>query len=128
MTPEVTEAIRQIRAAFPDNAVIDQDDGGGGAWVIVEAVDVGPIYTPSVTWIGFRITLQYPYADCYPHYVRSDLVRKDGKPLGDAISGGHTFQGRTAVQISRRSNKLNPETDTALIKLQKVLSWIRSRP
>jgi len=38
-----------------------------------------------------------------------------------------TFENRTAVQISRRSNRLDPATDTALIKLHKVLEWLRTR-
>lgn len=37
------------------------------------------------------------------------------------------FEDRPAVQISRRSNRLNPATDTAVIKLHKVLAWLRSR-
>jgi len=32
------------------------------------------------------------------------------------------------VQISRRSNHLDPTTETALIKLEKVLTWLASRP
>ena len=39
-----------------------------------------------------------------------------------------TFEGRPAIQISRRSNHINPRTDTALIKLQKVLTWLTTRP
>ena len=38
-----------------------------------------------------------------------------------------TFEGRPAMQLSRRSNRLDPETDTEAIKLHKVLTWLRSR-
>ena len=64
----------------------------------------------------------------YPHFVRSDLQRKDGRPLGEAVTGGHTFLGRSALQLSRRSNRLNPAVDTALLKLMKVLQWLSTHP
>jgi hypothetical protein len=127
MKPEVQQAVDEIKAAYPDVPVTAREDGEGGAHVILEKVDVGPPYRECVSWIGFRITFQYPYADTYPHYVRGDLARADGRPLGEAMSPT-TFEGRPAIQISRRSKHLNPRTDTALIKLQKVLTWLVSRP
>jgi hypothetical protein len=36
--------------------------------------------------------------------------------------------GRPALQLSRRSNRLNPATDTALLKLMKVRQWFSTRP
>jgi hypothetical protein len=104
-----------------------RDDGEGGAYVIAEAVDPGGIYVQDQTWVGFRITFQYPYTDVYPHYVRGDLARKDGQPLGEAMAPT-TFEERSAIQISRRSNHLDPRRDTAALKLQKILMWLRSRP
>lgn len=47
--------------------------------------------------------------------------------LGEGMSATQ-YEGRSAIQISRRSNRLNPATDTALIKLLKVLDWLRGRP
>jgi hypothetical protein len=75
------------------------------------------------TWFGFRITHTYPYADVYPHFVRHDLSRRDKKALGVGLSMGN-FRNRPAVQISRRSNRLDAATDTALLKLQKVIKWL----
>jgi hypothetical protein len=124
----VQSAIDQIRHAFPDAIVTVEEDGDGGAYVIVDPVSLSPTYETTATWIGFRITFQYPHADVYPHFVRPDLRRVNGQPLGDGMSTGQTFLGRQAIQISRRSNHLNPATDTALLKLQKVLAWLDSRP
>jgi len=124
----VRVAVEQIRAAFPDSRLDVQDDGQGGASVIMEDVPVGDLYSQTSTWIGFRITFQYPSADVYPHFVRSDLLRKDGRPLGDGITGGHNFLGRSALQLSRKSNRLNPATDTALLKLMKVIQWLTTHP
>jgi hypothetical protein len=127
MTPAVEEAIEEIRRTFESAAVAAKDDGGGGAYVTVEPVDPGAPYVQRETWIGFHITGQYPYSDVYPLFVRPDLGRVDGAPLGEALSSGGTFDGRTAVQVSRRQNHLDPTVDTAAIKVLKVLNWLASR-
>lgn len=126
MTPTVAEAINEIRATYESATVTVDEDGEGGAYVRVEPVDPGPPYVQRATWIGFRITAQYPYADVYPHFVRRDLARADGKPLGEAMSA-NPYRGEQAIQVSRRSKHLNPATDTAVLKLQKVLAWMASR-
>lgn len=126
MTEEVAAAVEEIRAAFAEAAVTVRGDGDGGALVVVDPVDPGPSFVQDVTWVGFHITFQYPNADVYPHFVREDLSRRDGQPLGEATSPS-SFDGRPAVQLSRRSNRLNPAADTAALKLLKVLEWLRSR-
>ena len=60
------------------------------------------------------------------HFVRPDLARVDGQVLGEATSAG-SFEDRPAIQLSRRSNHLDPATDTAALKLAKVLAWLSSR-
>jgi hypothetical protein len=140
MTPEVQEAIEEIRAHFRGHAVHVGPDKDGGACVIVENVATGPSFAQSATWIGFHITHACPYADTYPHFVRGDLARKDGKPLGEAITPNHQFPQpgvvpnntlapRSAVQISRRANKrdANSNLETPLLKALKVLRWLNSR-
>ena len=124
----VEEAVAEIREAFPDAEVEAHPDGQGGAHVIVNPVQLGEQYEPSSSWIGFHITFQYPVSDCYPHFLDGDLKRKDGAVLGEAMSQGRFgFDDRPAIQISRRSNRLNPDHDTALTKLWKVLEWLASR-
>lgn len=126
MTPEVAQAIEEIRAGYPASDVTIKPDSDGGALVIVSPVDPGSPYEQRETWIGFRITFQYPVADVYPHFVRGDLRRIDNVPLGVGTSVT-TFDDRPAIQLSRRSNRLNPATDTALLKLQKVLHWLETK-
>jgi hypothetical protein len=126
LADEVAEAIEEIRASFADSKVTLTEDGQGGAFVVVDPVDLGPAYKEQVSWIGFQITFQYPLSDVYPHFVREDLERIDGAQLGEGFSKQADWQGRKAVQVSRRSNHLNPATDTAAIKLHKVLRWIRA--
>ena len=133
MTPEVAQSIQEIEGAFPEATVSAVEDGAGGAHVTVSDIPLSPVYKQRETWIGFHVTYQYPYADVYPHFVREDLRRVDGKPLGDdgpqgrGVSSGE-FQGRPATQLSRRSNRLAPGTDTALLKLRRVLRWLNDRP
>lgn len=127
MVPVVSAAVEQLKREFPEAALTVRDDGEGGAYVIVEEVPLGAPYTQATTWVGFRVVNQYPYADVYPHYVRGDLTRADGRPLAAELQ--HlTFEEREALQVSRRSNRLNPATDTAVLKLRKVLMWLRARP
>ncbi len=124
----VGQAIDEIRKAFPDIEVNVREDGEGGVYVVLETIELGEAFRPAATWVGFRITFQYPYADCYPHYVRGDLTRTSGVLLaGGGIQPGQAFENRPAIQLSRRSTRLNPQTDTALLKLEKVLLWFRSQ-
>ena len=129
MIPEVAQAVDEIRAAFPDATVDVTEDGEGGGYVVIRDVPLAPIYRQPTTWIGFRLANTYPYADVYPHFVREDLFRRDGKPLGDDGKGASLgkFQERPAIQLSRRSKRLDPTRDTALLKLQKVLRWLNDR-
>lgn len=131
MTTEVEAAIQEIRWAFPEHQLEVQPEPQGGAYVVVNHLQIGDQYAPSTSWVGFLITFQYPYADCYPHYVDGRVERADGQALGQGFSGPMTWQtplqSRSAVQVSRRSNRLNAATDTALLKLLKVLEWMKSR-
>jgi hypothetical protein len=127
MTPEVEHAIAELKETWPDTTVTIRPDTQGGALVILEDVPLFPPYAQASTWVGFQLSFQYPYADVYPHFVRGDLQRSDGKPLGEALTPA-TFDGRPAIQVSRRSNRHEPEFQTAAIKLHKVLEWMRTRP
>jgi hypothetical protein len=126
-TPAVAKAIEEIRSSFAEYPVESEHDGSGGAFVFVRGIPLGPPYVQKDTWIGFQITFQYPYADVYPHFCRPDIARIDGRPLGEGL-GQAQFRENPAVQISRRSNKLNPATDTAALKLLKVVQWLRTHP
>lgn len=131
MAPKVVEAVAEIRAAFPGHLVEVEPDGQSGAWVTVHDLAVGEQYEPTTTWMTFRITFQYPFADVYPHYCVVGLARKDKRPPGPWFHVQQTLQTPTkvmpAVMISRRSTRLDPSTDTAAAKLHKVLDWMRSQ-
>jgi hypothetical protein len=125
LTPTVNRAIDELRSDFGAEALEVRADGEGGAYVIISGIELGPPYVQADSWVGFRVTYNYPYADVYPHYVRGDLSRIDGTPLG-AGTAPTTFEGRPAVQLSRRSPRRDPARETARIKLAKVIDWLRN--
>lgn len=124
--PAVAKAIEEIRRTFEGCDVVAEADGSGGAIVVVQGVPMGCPYVQAEVWFGFRITFQYPYSDVYPHFTDADLARSDGGSLGGGF-GTASFEGQPAIQISRRSNRLNPETDTAALKLLKVITWMKTQ-
>lgn len=129
MVPAVELAIKELRTCFDGCEFKITPDAEGGALVFIEDVPFGDEhpYNHSGSWFGFRLNFQIPYADVYPIYVRGDLSRKDGKPLGEATSPT-PFEGRSAIQLSRRSNKRHADFDTSALKIQKVLRWLLTRP
>jgi hypothetical protein len=140
MTPAVCQALDEIAKQFPGRTISTAEDKNGGALVIVEDQPLGAPYREATSWIGFHVTHNAPYADVYPHFVRGDITRTDGAALGEGMTTGHTFPQpdvlrepskmppRQAVQVSRRSNRRDTAgLETPLIKLLKVLTWIKSR-
>ncbi len=128
ITQAVIEAIEQIGETFAQATVTADSNGDGGAWVQIDSVPLGPVYVQDSTWIAFQIVFAYPEADVYPHFVRPDLSRTDGAALGagfQAVSWGPKRD--PGVQLSRRSNRLNPAVDTAATKALKVLKWLNEQ-
>lgn len=131
LAPAVEEAVTDIRKSFAGHSVDAEPDADGGAFVTVHDLLLGEQYEPSVSWIGFHLTFQYPHADIYPHNTVAGLKRKNGEDLGQ---GFHTdgkewktpSRSQPATMMSRKSKDWDPARDTAAVKLQKVLDWIRS--
>lgn len=131
MKPEVQQAIKEVQAQFLDSAVEAKEDGQGGVYVLVDPVNLGPAYTNETrhTWLGFHVSFQYPFADVYPHHVRRDLARADGRPLSEGMAHSrYEGFGRDSVQISRRSNHRDTSLEKAVHKALKVIEWARTRP
>jgi hypothetical protein len=131
MNPTAQEAIEEIRSAFHGHKLDEGPDAEGGAYVKVHDLFIGEQYEPATSWIAFRITFQYPFADVYPHFCVPTLKRKDGGGVGDGFNLNNAWQtpkgSEPAILMSRRSNRLNPESDTAAHKLVKILDWMRTR-
>lgn len=122
----VKNAIEELEATFIGSSITLSPDGSGGARVIIEHVPLSNIYHAPETWIGGHLVALLPYADVYPLFVRGDLQRVDGKPLGTGLAIGHVFEGRQAVQVSRRSNKRDATIETVGMKFLKVLTWLQT--
>lgn len=128
---DVQQAIDEIQNAFPGVTLDIELDAEGGAFVKVHEFDLGSQYEPQRSWSAFRITFQYPFADIYPHFFVPILRRKDGKPLGEGFHSNNQWQhpggNEPATMVSRKSNRRDAATETAALKLAKVLDWIRSQ-
>lgn len=128
ISPAVAGAVQEIQETFAESTVTVTGDGAGGAWVIIDPIPLTSTYTHDSSWIAFLITFAYPEADVYPHFVRPDLKRTDGAALGEGFSPTTWGPARDAgIQLSRRSNRLNPAVDTAATKVLKVLKWLNER-
>ena len=127
VTPEVEDAIEELKVVFRGHRIEATPDGQGGAYVVVDDLPLGAQYQPERSWIGFVIGFQYPAADIYPFFTDPNLGRVDGAPLGEGFTQPVTWHDRATTQISRRSYGWNPAEDTAALKLAKVLEWLATR-
>lgn len=138
MKPQVARAIGELEAARIGSRVRTQSDPDGGSYVIVDDLAIGDSFDPTSSWIGFHIVWTYPDSDVYPFFADAGIryvgtgpapnQHPDGN-LPTALTRGATMPGfdLPALQISRRSNRRNTETDSALRKLLRVLDFLRSR-
>src|SRR4051794_33374564 len=120
MNQEVGGAIEELRRAFPSSELTVTEDGQGGAYVILEHVELGGNFTPPAAWIGGHITAHYPYADIYPVFMDASVRRSNGDPFEVPITHGHQFAARAAIQISRRNNQIQSCPQTAVAKFRKI--------
>jgi hypothetical protein len=124
MKVEVSTAIEEMKRQFSNSSFTVREDGQGGAYVVVEPVELGPKYRPGVTWIGFQIPGQYPYADIYPVFIGGEVVRADGVAFVAPVTAGHHFEGRMALQVSRRSAAAQSGSQRATAKILKILTFL----
>ncbi|MEV4410554.1 hypothetical protein [Catellatospora sp. NPDC049609] len=124
LAPAVDEAVAAIRDQYACHQVHVLPDGSGGATIIVDDISIGTAYRPQATWLGFHVNAAYPASDVYPHYCGL-LERSDGQAHGPGITAT-TWQGRPALQLSRRSNGWNSVLDNAVLKAEKVIRWLKS--
>ena len=124
MKQDVATAVDELRRGFPATTVWSEQDSEGGAYVIVEKVDIGTRYAPSSTWLGGHITALYPYADIYPLFMDASVRRADGVEFVPPLTLGHGFAGRPAIQISRANNHTQNFPQTTLAKFLKVIHFL----
>ena len=124
MKVEVSAAIEELKRQFSTSSFAVREDGQGGAYVVMEPVTLGSKYRPDATWVGFQIPAQYPYADIYPVFIGGGVVRADGIAFTAPVTPGHYFEGRAALQISRRNSAAQSGLQKASAKILKVLDFL----
>ena len=131
MKQAVGQGVGEIRDTYGIDEVHVVEDGQGGAWVEITDLELGPPYLQDTTFLICLLPFNRPGADVYPMFVRVDLARVDGGPLGEGFQVTQLMwpgepQPRPVVQVSRRTRgAFNGQTPSQ--KIEKVLDWIRSR-
>jgi hypothetical protein len=129
MKVEVSKGIEELKRQFSSSAFIVAEDNQGGAYVIIENVLLGPRYRPDHTWLGFQIPAQYPYADIYPTFIGAEVRRADGVAFTPPVTPGHQFQGRPALQVSRRNGAAAQNgSQKVTAKILKILDFLERLP
>jgi len=128
MKVEVSSGIEELKRQFGAATFTVREDGQGGAYVVMEPVTLGPKYRPDATWVGFQIPAQYPYADIYPVFIGGNVVRANGMPFTAPVTPGHHFEGRPAIQVSRRNSAAQSGLQKAGAKILKVLDFLEKLP
>ncbi len=125
MKPHVVEAVQDVRQAFADFPVRSWPESQGGAFVVIEGLSLGSRWETATTWLGFLVSYLHPDADCYPHFVRPDLARADGKELKPPVHADNKFGDISAVMVSRSSPSRRPEFNSPSRKALSVLEFLR---
>lgn len=125
MTPSVRTAIEGLKKAFPNCPLtVLSEDGQGGAFVVLEDVELGEKFAPQRTWFGAHLPASLPYADIYPLFIGDNVKRADSAALVGPFSPV-PWQNRPAIQVSRRNNRFQVG-HTAASKFVKVIEFVRS--
>jgi hypothetical protein len=127
----VDDALSQIRACCEDVTINTYGDGQGGAWVELVDVPLGEPYTQDKTFLVFLLPFTLPGSDIYPMFIRGDLSRLDGRPLGEGFAVTElAWPGdptpRPVVQVSRKTRG-SFAAQTATQKVAKVMHWVLSQ-
>ncbi len=128
MKVEVSSGIEALKRQFSAATLSVREDGQGGAYVIMEPITLGPKFRPESTWIGFHIPAQYPYADIYPVFIDANVLRANGVPFTAPVTTGHHFEGRPAIQVSRRNSSAKSGLQKVGTKMLKVLDYLEKLP
>jgi len=128
MKTEVASAIAELERAFPEARVETTEDGQGGAYFVLEGIDLSERFVPRSAWLGAHIPALYPYADIYPVFMDPAVQRADGVQFQVPITPNANFNGRPAIQISRRNNSAQTHPQTAVGKVLKVLDFLEKLP
>lgn len=126
----VDDALRQIQSCYANLTINTFADGQGGAWVEIVDMPLGDPYGQAETFLVFLLPFTLPGSDIYPMFVRADLSRLDGRPLGEGfavteLAWPGDASPRPVVQVSRKTRG-SFAAQTATQKVAKVVHWVLS--
>jgi hypothetical protein len=125
MNASVEKALDDLRKQFAGHLVTHQEDGAGGVYFFIEGVDIGSGFTPSVSWLGGRITAAFPFADIYPMYIDGGIKRTNGLAFAAPVVPIAAWQGRQVLQVSRVNRNAANEPQSASLKVLRVVDFLR---
>ena len=125
ITGAVTTTLERLDQLFEDTTITATPDGSGGAYVVIDAVDLGRMWTPRISWFGFHLNCLLPDSDVYPLYVDAAAKSTAGLALPCPPYSVCVWQGRPALQVSRASRNRAGGLDSAELKITRVLTWLR---
>jgi hypothetical protein len=128
MKVEVSSGIEELKRQFGGASLTVREDGQGGAYVLMEPVALGAKFRPASTWVGFQIPAQYPYADIYPVFIGAEVARADWVGFTAPVTPGHHFEGRPAIQVSRRNSAAQSGMQRVSAKILKILDFLERLP
>jgi hypothetical protein len=119
----VSEGIRLLEDAF-DGRVKHEPDGEGGAFVVVEEVDLGGKWTAPEADLTFHLAYNYPASAIYPYYLPAEVVPADGS-MPPAVQRV-IWRDTSVIQVSLRQANWDPRRDNAIGAVMQTQHWLRS--
>jgi hypothetical protein len=102
-----------------------EPDGEGGAYVVVEGIELGPNWSATSAELAFHLAYNFPASSIYPYYLQSDVV-----PAGGAFPQALQrveWRGSPMIQVSLRQERWDPRRDNAVGAVMQTQDWLRSR-
>jgi hypothetical protein len=118
----VQQAIKELERLFTVTAA---PIGDGGAIVTVHGLSINEPWQPSSIDLTFEVAYNYPHAPIYPYYTTPELNRGEGAARTSALQRV-TWREAQRTQISLRSNRWNPNVDTAVGAVLQVQRWFET--
>lgn len=125
MKASVEAAIEDLHRQFNGHVITVEEDGTGGAYFTIHDVDIGAGFTPSRSWLAGHITNGFPYADIYPMYLDSAVVRSGQRAFTVPVVPIPGWRGRPVIQVSRVNRNAAAQPQSASLKVLRVLDYLK---
>lgn len=122
ISSEVATGIAELESAFPDR-VCHEPDGSGGAYVTVDAIQLGGHWTRPSAPLTFHMAYNYPASAIYPFYLPAEVIPANG-PLPPALQPVQ-WRERSVIQVSLRHTNWDPRRDNAVGAAMQTQDWLQ---